>query len=142
MRSNPYYIRVIAGLRLTVILAILMIVSIDLAGCNKSNSGNISKLDSLALKKQDSLLKSPDRTKVKKQQQEEDNPPGRGVEYNGVIDLQSIDANKDGFLYECPKHLNVLSDEPGICPSDSAVLKRSPVYQVREKLLANHFQVK
>lgn len=34
----------------------------------------------------------------------------------GTIDVESLDANKDGKIYECPMDWNVLNDEHGDCP--------------------------
>ena len=35
---------------------------------------------------------------------------------NGMIDLEMIDENKDGMVYQDPMDWNVISDMPGKCP--------------------------
>jgi hypothetical protein len=41
----------------------------------------------------------------------------------GVIDLNAIDANKDGMVYQDMMDYNVISDEPGTCPLCGMTLK-------------------
>lgn len=41
----------------------------------------------------------------------------------GVIDLNKIDTNKDGIVYQDMMDYNVISDEPGICPLCGMTLK-------------------
>lgn len=64
------------------------------------------------------------------------------VEYKGVIDLKSIDDNKDGKIYQCPMDFNVLSDKPGVDPKCGMKLKEVTFSKAKENLIKNGFKVK
>jgi len=61
---------------------------------------------------------------------------------NGMIDLMSIDKNKDGMVYQDMMDWNVISDMPGKCPLCKMTLKEVSIEQARENLLKNDYQVK
>ena len=52
----------------------------------------------------------------------------------GVIDVESIDKNNDGNLYECPMDWNVLSDKTGECPVCGMNLKEFTIIEVKNNL--------
>ena len=52
----------------------------------------------------------------------------------GIINVESLDANNDGNLYECPMDWNVLSDHDGDCPVCGMQLKEFTVNEVKEDL--------
>ncbi|MGB9771933.1 MAG: hypothetical protein ACPLX7_08155 [Candidatus Kapaibacteriota bacterium] len=62
----------------------------------------------------------------------------------GVIDLLSIDKNKDGFVYQDEMHWNVISDEEGTCPFPECQmpLKKVTIEEAKNNLLENGFKVK
>ena len=62
--------------------------------------------------------------------------------YKGVIDLKSIDVNKDGKVYECPMDFNVLSDKPGVDPKCGMKLEKVSLKQAKENLIKHGFKVK
>ena len=64
------------------------------------------------------------------------------VEYKGVIDVKSIDDNKDGKIYQCPMDFNVLSDKPGIDPKCGMNLQEVTLNQAKENLVKHGFKVK
>ncbi|MHB8578712.1 MAG: heavy metal-binding domain-containing protein [Ignavibacteriaceae bacterium] len=64
------------------------------------------------------------------------------VAYKGVIDLKSIDDNKDGKVYQCPMDFNVLSDKPGIDPKCGMNLKEVTLKQAKNNLTKHGFKVK
>jgi hypothetical protein len=61
---------------------------------------------------------------------------------SGVIDLQSIDINKDGKLYQDQMDWNVISDAPGKCPLCKMTLKEVTIIKAKENLVKNGFKVK
>lgn len=61
---------------------------------------------------------------------------------SGIIDLQSLDLNNDGMVYQDPMDWNVISDEPGKCPLCKMTLKEVSLEKAKENLLKNNFQVK
>ena len=52
----------------------------------------------------------------------------------GVIDVESIDENSDGNLYECPMDWNILSDNSGECPVCGMDLKEFSINDVKNNL--------
>lgn len=60
----------------------------------------------------------------------------------GVIDLQSIDMNKDGRLYQDLMDWNVISDKPGKCPICGMNLKEFTIDEVKVNLEKHSFEYK
>ena len=60
----------------------------------------------------------------------------------GVIDLKSIDVNKDGKVYRDVMDYNVISDKPGKCPLCGMTLKEVSIKKAKETLLKNGIKVK
>ena len=60
----------------------------------------------------------------------------------GVIDLQMIDLNKDGKIFQDQMDWNVISDEPGKCPLCGMKLKEVSLEKAKENLLKHDFKVK
>ena len=52
----------------------------------------------------------------------------------GVIDVESLDIDKDGNLYECPMDWNVLSDIEGSCPVCGMALKAFSLEDIKKNL--------
>jgi membrane fusion protein, copper/silver efflux system len=64
------------------------------------------------------------------------------IVHEGVIDVESIDKNRDGKLFECPMDWNVISDEAGRCPICNMYLKEYSIKQIKENLDKNGFEYK
>jgi len=60
----------------------------------------------------------------------------------GVIDVESIDANKDGKVFQDVMDWNVISDEPGNCPICEMKLKEVTIEKAKENLVKHGFKVK
>jgi membrane fusion protein, copper/silver efflux system len=60
----------------------------------------------------------------------------------GIIDVKSIDANKDGKVYQDPMDWNVISDKPGNCPICKMDLEQVTIQVAKENLKKNGFKVK
>ncbi len=60
----------------------------------------------------------------------------------GVIDLKSIDKNKDGYVYEGMMDYNVISDKPGKCPICGMTLKKVSLKQCKANLIKAGYKVK
>jgi Cu(I)/Ag(I) efflux system membrane fusion protein/cobalt-zinc-cadmium efflux system membrane fusion protein len=65
-----------------------------------------------------------------------------GLERTGIIDVESIDENGDGKLFECPMDWNVLSDEAGRCPACEMRLKEYSLEEVKDNLKMHGHQHK
>lgn len=64
------------------------------------------------------------------------------IVHEGVIDVESIDKNKDGKLWECPMDWNVLSDQTGRCPVCNMILKEFSIKEVKSNLDKYGFEYK
>ncbi|WP_337872082.1 efflux RND transporter periplasmic adaptor subunit [Ignavibacterium sp.] len=77
-----------------------------------------------------------------KQQQTNDSEKNKTHEHNhsssiiheGIIDVESIDKNKDGKLWECPMDWNVISDEARRCPLCNMKLKEYSIEEIKTNL--------
>ncbi|MCF8264720.1 MAG: efflux RND transporter periplasmic adaptor subunit [Melioribacteraceae bacterium] len=61
---------------------------------------------------------------------------------SGTIDVESIDQNTDGKLYECPMDWNLLSDEEGRCPLCEMHLKEYSISDVKKNLKKHGYEFK
>lgn len=61
---------------------------------------------------------------------------------NKVIDVESMDKNRDGKLFECPMDWDVISDEAGRCPLCNMKLKEYSLSDVKSNLEKHGFKHK
>jgi hypothetical protein len=59
-----------------------------------------------------------------------------------VINLKSIDKNKDGKVYQCPMDFDVISDKPGKDPKCGMELTEVTLEQAKKNLTDHGFKVK
>ncbi len=64
------------------------------------------------------------------------------IVHEGVIDVKSIDKNKDGKVYQDMMDWNVISDEPGECPLCGMTLKEVSIDEAKKNLTEHGFKVK
>lgn len=82
-------------------------------------------------------------TKNDKQEMKmEENDHSNSIVHEGVIDVESIDKNNDGKLFQDPMDWNVISDEPGRCPLCNMKLKEYSINEVKTNLEKNGFEYK
>lgn len=62
--------------------------------------------------------------------------------HDGLIDLQAIDKNKDGKVFQDMMDWNVISDEAGSCPICEMKLKEVTLEEAKTNLVKNDFKVK
>ncbi|VAX19425.1 Probable Co/Zn/Cd efflux system membrane fusion protein [hydrothermal vent metagenome] len=60
----------------------------------------------------------------------------------GVIDVESIDKNKDGILYQDIMDWNVISDKEGECPLCGMQFRKMTIEQVKKNLKEHGFEYK
>jgi len=82
--------------------------------------------------------KGHDNNNMNKQQTKVDS----SIIRTGVIDLQSLDSNNDGMVYQDPMDWNVISDEPGKCPLCKMTLEEVSINDAKENLVQNGYEVK
>ena len=61
---------------------------------------------------------------------------------NGIIDVESIDKNKDGKVFQDPMDWNVISDKEGRCPICNMFLKEVTIDEAKKNLKENGFEYK
>ena len=60
----------------------------------------------------------------------------------GIINVEALDKNKDGKLYEDVMDFNVISDKPGVCPICGMKLRETTIQQVKQNLKKHGFKYK
>lgn len=78
----------------------------------------------------------------KQEMNEVEHDHSSSIVHKGVIDVESIDKNKDGKLFECPMDWNVISDEDGRCPLCNMYLKEYTIEEVKVNLEKHGFEYK
>ena len=64
------------------------------------------------------------------------------IVHKGVIDVEAIDKNKDGKVFQDPMDWNVISDEDGRCPLCGMFLKKVTIDEAKMNLKMNGFEYK
>lgn len=80
-------------------------------------------------------------TKTQKKDTSEKSQSGSIIR-EGVVDVKSIDENKDGKVFQDFMDWNVISDKPGKCPICKMTLKEVSINVAKENLLKHGFKVK
>lgn len=62
--------------------------------------------------------------------------------HEGIIDVESIDKNKDGKVFECPMDWNIISDKDGRCPTCNMFLKEYTIDETKQNLKTNGYEYK
>ena len=70
------------------------------------------------------------------------NHEGHTIVREGVIDLNAIDENKDGKVFQDQMDWNVISDKSGKCPICGMTLKESSLQEAKENIIKHGFKVK
>jgi Cu(I)/Ag(I) efflux system membrane fusion protein/cobalt-zinc-cadmium efflux system membrane fusion protein len=81
-------------------------------------------------------------TKENQEMKTEEHDHSSSIVHEGVIDVESIDINKDGKLWECPMDWNVLLDELGRCPLCNMKLKEYTIEDVKVNLEKHGYEYK
>lgn len=102
----------------SILFTFVFIVAIFLAGCGQKKMEQQEK-EQPKVEKKENIVRAED-----------------------VIDVESIDVNKDGMLYECPMDWNVIDDKPNSCPTCGMNLEEFTVAKVKENLVKNGYKVK
>ena len=130
--------------RLTIILTTLLFVftfaaavSIAQEDSSKSHSNHKHKMNMKNDDQKHMDMKDHKSMKMNDGQKEDDS-----IIREGEIDLQAIDKNGDGKVYQDMMDWNVISDEPGTCPLCEMKLKEVTISEAKFNLYKNGFKVK
>lgn len=69
------------------------------------------------------------------------NGKDQSIVHKGVINVDAIDKNKDGKVYQDQMDWNVISDKPGTCPLCKMTLEEVTVKKAKENLKNNGFKI-
>ncbi|HEX9251702.1 MAG TPA: efflux RND transporter periplasmic adaptor subunit [Ignavibacteriaceae bacterium] len=101
-----------------------------------------SDTSSMKMNNMNKAVETPEKNeKTTMRMNEEQNNPS-SIVHTGVIDVESIDKNKDGKLWECPMDWNVISDESGRCPLCNMKLKEYSIDEIKANLDKNGYEYK
>jgi len=59
-----------------------------------------------------------------------------------IINVDAVDKNHDGKVYQCPMDFDVLSDKPGIDPKCGMKLQQVTIAEAKANLIEHGFKVK
>jgi Cu(I)/Ag(I) efflux system membrane fusion protein/cobalt-zinc-cadmium efflux system membrane fusion protein len=71
-----------------------------------------------------------------------DMPDAEDIVRKGIIDLNEIDKNRDGKVFQDPMDWNVISDKAGKCPLCGMKLKEVTIAEAKKNLEKHNYQVK
>lgn len=77
-----------------------------------------------------------------KMEMKKDSKKVENIVREGIIDLKTIDKNKDGKVFQDPMDWNVIADEPGKCPLCKMTLKEVTLEVAKKNLIKHGFKVK
>jgi len=100
------------------------------AAVNLFSSEN--SIDKMNIKKMDSAAYN----------RSEEHNHSSSIIHDGIIDVESIDKNGDGKLFECPMDWNIISDKDGRCPVCNMLLKEYTIEEVNNNLSEHGFEHK
>ncbi len=103
---------------------------------DSTSKNDMQKMDDGIRKMEDGNQETKDKIK------NEGNDNITSIIRKGVIDVESIDKNKDGKLYQDMMDWNVISDEPGNCPICGMELKELTIKEVKVNLEKHGFEYK
>lgn len=116
------------------------------AAISQFQTGKISPMENGKGKMSEGTPLEDDVNEKKKDENQEmkieEHDHSMSVVHEGVIDVESIDKNKDGKLWECPMDWNVISDESGRCPLCNMKLKEYSIEQIKSNLDKHGFEYK
>ena len=104
-----------------------------------SESSLRSAVNLFSSQKEESANKNMDVEEINKMEEHNEN---HSIVREGIIDLEAIDKNKDGKVFQDPMDWNVISDEDGRCPVCNMFLKEVTIEEAKKNLKDNGFEYK
>jgi len=83
-----------------------------------------------------------DKKPIKDVKKEDTHDNEASIVHSGIIDVESIDKNKDGKVFQDPMDWNVISDKDGKCPLCGMFLKEVSIDDAKMNLKMNGFEYK
>ena len=105
---------------------------------DKQDSATKSKTMDMKIHKMEMMKDSTHQMKDNKEMPDEKD----SIVRTGVIDLRSIDKNKDGKVFQDMMDFNVISDKAGKCPLCGMGLMEVSLEKAKDALIKNNFKVK
>lgn len=114
-------------------------------GAGEVKNGQMSEEEMKNMDKKNDEPMSDEEMKNMSKENTDDNNAHTGEENiirKGVIDVEAIDANGDGKVFQDMMDWNVISDEDGRCPICGMYLKEVTIEQAKKNLKENGFEYK
>lgn len=128
---------------ITLTLMLVFLTGEIFAGNNALSSKKIMSqpYDSVSMKTKSGMKMNMSMVKTKKNTSSKVATTSKLIR-TGVINVEALDKNKDGKLYEDVMDFNVISDKPGICPICGMKLHEMTIRQVKQNLKNHGFKYK
>ncbi len=101
-----------------------------------------SDTSSMIMNNKDKEVDTPEKKEKATMKIKEENDNSSSIVHAGVIDVNSIDKNKDEKVFQDMMDWNVISDEPGKCPLCGMTLKEVTLDEAKANLDKNGFEYK
>ncbi len=135
--SNGFY-QVLSGLQAGTKIVTSAQFLIDSESNLRAALSGFSKADTTQKMSEEEMKKMDKKEKTIKSEKKKTSELIR----TGVIDVQAIDKNGDGKLYQDVMDWNVISDKPGTCPICGMKLREMSISQVEKNLKDHGFSYK
>lgn len=122
--------------------AMLLKVGLLVALMSVAYSGNAVAQEKGSKKTHEMQMQNNDKKSTSDKNAKLTSNKDQSIVRKGVVDLNAIDKNKDGKVYQDQMDWNVISDKPGTCPLCKMTLEQVTVKKAKENLKSNGFKVK
>jgi hypothetical protein len=90
----------------------------------------------------DSETGNSNNSQLKENESHEHSEDSVSIIREGIIDVEEIDLNGDGKVFQDPMDWNVISDEDGRCPVCGMFLKEVTIDEAKKNLVENGYKYK
>ena len=104
---------------------------------NMLSSSNTDKIESSS----GTELEMKEMTQAEQTSENHGHAEMESIVRTGEINVESIDVNGDGSVFECPMDWNVISDKDGRCPTCNMFLKEYSIEVTKQNLITYSYKV-
>ncbi|MCK5571926.1 MAG: hypothetical protein KAJ12_04165 [Bacteroidetes bacterium] len=126
--------------QLIVLLSVSALLGL-FAACGSGDNQGEKQNDRTARANQDAEGHAHDTEGHMETDEKKDLPSSDAWVREGPIDVEALDLNRDGFVYQDPMDWNVIADEEGRCPKCGMLLEKVSVAEATGNLRKFGFEV-
>ncbi len=108
---------------------------------SSESAGRIEK-EEMSDEEMKNMNKNGEEKKESSSEKVEAHDHAASIVHEGVIDVEVIDKNSDGKVFQDPMDWNVISDQEGRCPLCGMFLKEVTIEEAKTNLKNNGFEYK